>query len=327
MTSISDSNKIGLIGVPSSAGARQPGQEQAPEALRRAGLVDGLRADGHDVEDLGDLTQVVFSPDLENPKQQNLLPVTGVVKEVAAAVETALVDQAWPLVIGGDCTITLGVLAALTKQFDNLGLLYFDGDLDLNTPQTTQSGIFDGMVMAHILGEGARELSHVGARHPLLKEQDVTLFGYSAEAGGVDPVELKRLQTTGMAKYPLEVISDNVQAAAEQAIGELENRCDHILVHFDVDVIDAKDLPAVDFPHTPALSLLQAQEALNVFMASEKTVGLVVTEFNARRDTNGHLARQLTGTLQKAISQRLRHERKRGQVALPLGLTPLGSVA
>jgi arginase len=37
---------IGLIGIPSSAGAHWPGQEQTPAALRAAGLIARLRAGG-----------------------------------------------------------------------------------------------------------------------------------------------------------------------------------------------------------------------------------------------------------------------------------------
>lgn len=149
-----DANKIAVVGVPSSAGARQVGQEQAPRCLRLSGLVENLRSNGHDVVDLGDLPQVSFSPDTQHPKQQNLTLVLSVLKQVAGAVELAVANRAWPLVVGGDCTITIGVLAALTKRFTNLGLIYLDGDVDLNTPETTNSGIFDGMVLAHVLGEG-----------------------------------------------------------------------------------------------------------------------------------------------------------------------------
>ena len=83
--SVFDADKIALIGVPSSAGARQIGQEQAPRCLRLSGLVECLRSTGHDVVDLGDLTQVSFSPDTQNPKQQNLTLVRSVLEEVASA--------------------------------------------------------------------------------------------------------------------------------------------------------------------------------------------------------------------------------------------------
>lgn len=298
-----DANEIALIGVPSSAGARQVGQEEAPRSLRLAGLVERLRSTGHDVVDLGDLTQVSFSPDPRNAKQQNLPHVLRVLRQVASAVDLAVANRAWPLVVGGDCTVTIGVLAALTKHFASLGMIYFDGDLDLNTPETTLSGIFDGMVLAHILGKGADELSHLGSRYPLLEERNVTLFGYSVEAGGIDPVEVKLLQDTQMARYPLEKIQGRVQTAAVRALRDLESRAEHILVHFDVDVVDYDDFPAADVPHKPGLSLLKTQEALGVFLGSRQAVGLVLTEFNARRDTDAKLAVQLIDTVEKAIIQ------------------------
>lgn len=295
-----DVNKIALIGAPSSAGARQVGQEQAPECLRNAGLVQCLQSDGHEVLDLGDLAQVSFTPDPQHPRQQNISLVVSVLEQVAGRVDSAVTDRAWPLVVGGDCTVTIGVLAALTIHFPSLGLMYLDGDVDLNTPETTFTGILDGMVLAHILGRGADELSRFGSRYPMLEERNITLFGYSAQAGGIDPVEMELLEDTRMAKYPLEVVKGAVRDTATRALRDLENKVEHILVHFDVDVVDAHDFPAVDVPHNPGLGLLQVQEALRIFLGSRKSVGLVVTEFNAGRDSDGRLAAQLIEMFREA---------------------------
>jgi len=90
-----DANKIALIGVPSSAGARKVGQEQAPQCLRAAGLVQRLQSSGHEVLDLGDLTPATFSPDTQNPKQQNLALVLGVIRQVAEAVDSAIANRDW----------------------------------------------------------------------------------------------------------------------------------------------------------------------------------------------------------------------------------------
>lgn len=130
-----------------------------------------------EVVDLGDLPTVRFHPDPANLKQQNLEQVCRVARQTAERVSQALALGAKFLVIGGDCTITLGVLAAVLKQSASVGMLYFDGDIDLNTPADSPSGIFDGMGMAHILGEGATELTHIGPRFPLLGEGEVVLFG------------------------------------------------------------------------------------------------------------------------------------------------------
>jgi len=180
------SRKFAIIGVPSSAGARRPGQEQAPSALRASGLVDSLEERGVDVFDRGDLPKIVFRPDPENPRKQNLGDVGRVARNVAAELGRARGKETCPVVLGGDCTITIGVVAGLLGQGSSLGLLYLDGDLDLNTPETTPSGIFDGMVTAHLVGRGDQELALIGPEYPLLQESHLVYFGYNVSAGSID---------------------------------------------------------------------------------------------------------------------------------------------
>ena len=141
-------NRVAVIGVPSSAGARRIGQERAPQSFRQAGFIERLKAAGVEVIDLGDLPEVSYQPDHQHPQAQNLQLVVDVARRVANQVEGAIRERAFPIVLGGDCSITLGVIAGLISQEPRLGLVYYDGDLDLNPPATTPSGIFDGMVMA-----------------------------------------------------------------------------------------------------------------------------------------------------------------------------------
>jgi arginase len=296
--------KIGIIGVPSSAGARQTGQERAPQSFRRAGFIENLHSVGLEVSDFGDLAEVPFQPDQQHPKAQNLQLVVEVVKRVANQVDVALRDNAIPVVLGGDCTITLGVLAGLISHAPNLGLMYFDGDLDLNTPDTTPSGIFDGMVIAHMTGKGVDTLARLGPRYPLMAEEDIVLFGYNTEAGAIDAVEVEVLQQCQMIKYPVSQIRGKAKESAREAVSQLENKAGSILVHFDVDVIDFDDFPAADVPHSQGLSFDEAMAALSVFVASRKLAGLVITEFNADRDADGTLAHRFVDAVAKALEDR-----------------------
>lgn len=308
--SIVDNGRIALIGAPSSAGARRAGQELGPGGLRRAGLAQALSGTGWDVLDLGDLPTVTFSPDPGHPRAQNLERVVSVVGGVRDAVDTAFARRAWPLVIGGDCTITIGVLAALAGRTPRPGLLYFDADLDWNTPETTPSGIFDGMVLAHVLGGGAEQLNHLGPRHPLLEASSVTLFGYNERGGGTDPIEIERLRRSRVARYPLERVRDAPRAAAREALTALGERTEHILLHFDLDVIDPADFPAVDVPHTSGLPLAAARDVLEVFVASPQVAGFVITEFNAALDPEGRYGETVVGLIASAMAGR---SRGRGQ--------------
>src|SRR5438132_12701435 len=101
---------IGLIGVPSSAGAHGPGQEKAPAALRNAGLLGALREAGLELEDLGDLPVTRFQPDPANRKRQSQPQVIAVARQVAARVAAAVGGELVPLVLGGACSSTVGVV-------------------------------------------------------------------------------------------------------------------------------------------------------------------------------------------------------------------------
>ncbi|MGB9774108.1 MAG: arginase family protein [Bacteroidota bacterium] len=187
-------NKVAVIGAPSSVGARHAGQEHAPELFRRQGPIENLRNTGLDVLDKGVLPMVSYQPDIDHPQRQNLALVSAVARQVSDRIYNTVQANVNLLVLGGDCTITLGVLAGMSRHFPNIGLNYFDGDVDLNTPADTPSGVFDGMVMAHIIGEGAVELTHISPRHPLMPQEKIILFGYNSNAGCIDTAEIERLE-------------------------------------------------------------------------------------------------------------------------------------
>ena len=277
-------SKVSLIGVPSSAGARRTGQEGAPAAYRAAGLLEKLRARGLEVEDEGDSPPVSYRPDPQHPRRQNVGLVAEVARLTADRVERAVAGGRVPLVLGGDCTVGLGVVAGLRRRHPRLGLLYFDGDVDLNTPETTPSGIFDGMVVAHLLGRGVPELAGLGPRTPLLSEEDVVLFGYDEGSGSFDPPELEVLERSRIAKYPLACVRLDPGAAAKDALASLQTGAGAFVLHFDVDVTN---LAAADVHHPGGLDLGTAFGALKVFIASPACAAVVVTEFNAAKDTDG----------------------------------------
>src|SRR3984957_16436943 len=132
-----------VIGVPTSAGAHHAGQDRAPAALRAAGIVGRLQDAGVPITDAGDLPGSVFAVDHEHPRARNLAAVVAVARDVADAVAQHVAAGRRPLVIGGDCTITLGVIAGFRRVHPDVGLAYVDGDADLGGLSTDGSGILD----------------------------------------------------------------------------------------------------------------------------------------------------------------------------------------
>jgi arginase len=274
------------IGVPTSAGAHYAGQERAPEALRRAGLLDRLRAAGLDVADAGDLPGSVFAVDHEHPNARNLDAVVRVAGEVADAVAGHLASGRLPLVIGGDCTITLGVVAGFQRQHPDVGLAYVDGDADLGTPESGGSGIFDSMGVSHLLGRGAPELAGVGGHSPLLAPERLALVG--CDPREIDDEGRRFLAESGVSFQDGTALIADPVGAAERALAALAAASGPVVVHFDVDTVDSGDLPLGNFPHYDSgVRLEHAVACLRTLRAHPSFAGLVLTEVNPTHDGDG----------------------------------------
>jgi arginase len=207
--------------------------------------------------------------------------VVDIATQTAELVEAALQRQELPLVLGGDCTIALGVIAGFLRQRGDLSLLYFDGHIDLNTPVTSRSGILDSMGIAHLIGEtGAAEaLRHLGPRFPQLSEDKIVALGYNP--GEMNEAEHEVLARHPMLTYALAQVQGRARDAAREAVMQLEGRVERFVVHFDVDVIDVVDFPLADVPQINAgLTFQEAMACLEVFVASPQFAGLSLAEIN-----------------------------------------------
>ena len=131
------SRTVAVIGAPSSAGAYAPGQEEAPTALREAGLLGLLESEpggGFQVRDAGDLPGFRWRPDRAERSAQNLAEVAANAVRVRDAVAPMLRSGAFALVVGGDCTVGVGTVAASVLAGGETGVVYMDMHADLNVP-------------------------------------------------------------------------------------------------------------------------------------------------------------------------------------------------
>jgi arginase len=279
---------LGVIGVPTSAGAFAPGQEQAPAALREAGLVRSLRRSGVDVRDHGDREGWRWRPDREHPRAQNVGRIVEIVQDTAGRVRQSLAAGEVPLVLGGDCTVGIGTVAGHMSADERVGLLYFDTHADLNVPDSVREGALDWMGMAHMLAEpgAVTELVNVGSRVPLLESDQVLLFAWGPEQATA--FEREAIKRHGIAVIPVDEVAADPEGAAVRARELMEHRCDRLVVHFDVDVIDFTDLPlSENCGRNEGLAYQCATRALDALLASPSFGGLTITELNPDHTEHG----------------------------------------
>jgi arginase len=271
---------LGLIGVPSSAGAFAPGQEDAPGALRESGLVEALR-DLTDLRDHGDRPVWRWRPDRGRPRAQNLEQVIATVKETSRLVGKSIAEDEVTLILGGDCTVGIGTVDGHVGSGDRVGLIYFDAHADLNVPSSFREGALDWTGLAHMLGvEGAvAELVGACGRVPLLEADQVLLFAWDPEQA--TSFERDRLERRGIKTIPVAEVGANPEGAAIRARELMGDGCERLLVHFDVDVIDFTDVPlSENTGRNQGLSYEHAMSALGVLLHDPRLAGLTITELN-----------------------------------------------
>lgn len=290
-----------LIGVPTDCSGRFVGCQLMPAALRAAGIVDALG-----IDDAGNLQVVIADPTRD--------PDTGVVGLedwlAMSAVVRDNISAQWasgrrPLLMGGDCTVLIGVVAGMIRSHPDAGLLFIDGHLDCYTPQTSVTGEGADMEMAALLGVGAAPLVHFGGRVPALPHERVVILGpgdeeEAAAAGAPDP----RQFAPGVRVVAAGDLAGDPGRHALAAIGTLAQTSSGFWLHVDLDVLASDVLPAVDYPNPHGLDADQLCEVLSPIVRSEHLLGASIVILNPNRDDeDGTGAKLVVDILTRALSR------------------------
>ena len=274
---------MGLLGAPSSAGASTPGLDRGPRAVREGGLVELLRRSGSLVEDHADVPGFRWRPDPEHPCGRNAEAVARVASATADGVARILAAGQTPLVLGGDCTITIGVIAGFMRAGLIASLLYADSGPDLYTPAVPDSGDLDATGLAHLLAVPGHlpMLASIGPCRSAANPQQVICYGDCLEDGDY---ERRMLDELGILRVGADEVHAGVRPAVARALTAIEAIGAPFVLHCDVDVLAFSGAPLADVPDSgggaPGLTVSELAASLAMFVASDCFAGLVVTEIN-----------------------------------------------
>jgi len=285
-----------IVQAPSGLGLEAKGVEQLPEALLEAKFAERLGASA--------------GPRVAPMPGGGLDPETGVLNiaavadfavRLADALEPLLEGQEFPVVLGGDCSILLGAMLSLRRS-RRAGLLFVDGHADFYQPEAEPAGEVASMDLAFACGRGPRPLADPEGNGPLVRDEDVVVFGFR-DAQEQDEAGSQPLPETTLAIDLETVRSAGIGTATERAITYLtrSDGPDGFWVHLDADVLDDAIMPAVDYRLAGGLSWEELRYVLGAAMATDRALGLELTIFNPTLDPDGSVARDLSGAVASAL--------------------------
>ncbi len=170
-----------------------------------------------------------------------------------------------PVIIGGDCAADLAGAEHAVATHD-VAVVWLDAHPDLNTPESSPSDAFHGMVLRTLLGEGP---DAVVPASPLAPTR-VILAGTRA----ADDAEDAYLDSAGIRLItPTDLTPESITAAL------VESGATAVYLHIDLDVIDPGEFACVGYPEPFGVGLQQLLDVIAAARSALPLVGAAVTEF------------------------------------------------
>lgn len=186
------------------------------------------------------------------------------------------------LAVGGDCGIELAPVArAVARHGDSLAVVWFDAHADLNTPATSPSGGFHGMVLRTLLGQGPSPL--VPEPEERLSAGQIVLAGVRA----LDPAEQDFIDSEGIRALSVQALREPDQLLAAVAAAGAT----HVYVHLDLDVLDPEHFTSLSCPEPGGLHPDHLRAALHALTQRFDIAGVGITEHAPAADAanNDHV--------------------------------------
>jgi arginase len=195
-------------------------------------------------------------------------PLVGDVAKVAT-------EGGRPVCIVGDCCQPIAVLAGLQRAGLAPLVVWFDAHGDFNTHETTISGYVAGMAIAMITGRGNQTLVEADGLKPL-PDTDIIL----ADARELDPAERELLDKSKVWR------TSDFDALVER-VSTSERP---FYVHFDVDVLDCAEAPAMQFPVAGGPSVETLRNVAASLHRTGRLAGASMNPWALDKDTDGRTA-------------------------------------
>ena len=270
--------QIDIIGVPIDLGADRRGVDMGPSAIRYAHLQKKLEDLGYTVNDEGNVdVPIAEMCQITNPKLKYIDCIIPMSRRVSGAVSTSIQAGNFPLVIGGDHSLSIGYVRGAARN-RKIGVIWVDAHADFNTAETTPSGNIHGMSLAVLCGMGDKSLVQLWDEPvPVIDPKKIAIVG----ARDLDEGEKRNLHEAGAMVMGMEQIDRyGMVTCLEKAIERISRDVDGIYLSLDLDSLDPEHAPGVGTPVPAGLTQREAHLACEMIGETGKLLGMDVVEVN-----------------------------------------------
>ena len=292
---------IQVISAGSVLGLQSSGVERLPASLLSNGLLKKIHSEN-------DVIEVPLLNEHRNKTRDPQTHILNVKKllEFSLSLHPYILDTLsegkFPLVLGGDCSILIGILSALKSKGD-YGLLFLDAHADFYQPEKSTTGEAADMELAIVTGRGPDLLTNVNDLKPYVQYDNVIHIG-QRDWEETKKHESQDIRDTTIQCYDLQMIEEDglpkIIPAIELQINTLP--VEGFWIHFDTDVLSDDINPAVDYRLPGGLSFFQVESFLKSFLLTGKIAGISVTIYNPGLDKKGTVAQNITNSLARCFA-------------------------
>lgn len=286
---------VEIIGAPSTFGQRKLGVNLGPDAIRYAGIVARIEAIGLTVKDSGNINVPELNLNKFNSEQQGLRNLEEIIETsetLSQSVSNSILNNHFPLILGGDHSIAIGSISGVSKHYENLGVIWYDAHGDLNIPEESPSGNIHGMPLRILAGDGDDKLVNIANYAPKVKLENIVLIGMrDLDVGERQYIKDNNIKTYTMA----EVDRYGIKQVIKETIDYLKEKTDGIHLSLDVDALDPVETPGTGTRVLGGLTYRESHFALEFLHNSNLVTSMDLVEVNPLIDHNNDTAEQAVG--------------------------------
>jgi arginase len=292
---------IQYLSAPSILGLQSTGVERLPERFIECGLPQLIPSN----------YPVIEVPTYNNLRREfrdrdtnclNTDIIHDFSKGLAKTIQTVVAGKQFAFVLGGDCSILVGVMSGL-KNAGSYGLLFIDAHADFYEPEKSTTGEVADMDLAIITGRGPEMLTNINNMRPYVSDEHVIHIGQRDEQQTIE-FNSQDIRQTNIKCHNLESIrARGISNETTDIIAEMNTmHVNGFWIHFDTDVLSDEINPAVDYRLPDGLQFQEAAFLLKSLLASKQIVGISISIYNANLDPDRKIAQGIVNCLGHSFS-------------------------